>query len=189
MMMAREEHARDGARPSFQTRRSVLDVADVMPRGSTFASVLGAAAGVAGGGSNTMAWGVTGGMIGERVNAASKGSYPSIVLALSPTRLYVLGRKRTGLVGGWKDLHPVAHIERDDLEVKRRRRGTVSVLELTDKTTSTTLEFEAQNIGGLGLKELLADIGGETKETTRRPGPDSRPATRAVHHASRLAAW
>lgn len=169
MTMSREEHARDGAQAVIPDDE-VLDVAVVMPRGSTFASVLGAAAGVAGGGSNTMAWGVTGSMIGERVNAASKGSYPSIVLALSPKRLYVLGRKRTGLVGGWKDLHPVAHIERDDLEVKRRRRGTVSVLELTDKTTSTTLEFEAQNIGGLGLKDLLADIGGETVEDDEQTG-------------------
>lgn len=161
--MSREEHAREGAQAVIPDDE-VLDVAVVMPRGSTFAGVLGAAAGVAGGGNNSMAWGVAGGMIGERVNAASKGSYPSIVLAVTPTRLHILGRKRTGLVGGWKDMHPVAHIEREDLEVTRRRRGTVLVLELTDKTTNTTLEFEAQNIGGLGLKDLLAGLGGTEKD-------------------------
>ncbi|WP_143733605.1 hypothetical protein [Microbacterium sp. RU33B] len=159
--MSREEHAREGAQAVIPDDE-VLDVAVVMPRGSTFSSVLGAAVGVVGGGNNPTAWGVAGGMIGERVNAASQGSYPSIVLALSPKRLYVLGRKKTGLVGGWKDLHPVAHIERSDLEVTRRRRGTVLVLELTDTTTKNTLEFEAQNVGGLGLKDLLADIGGKT---------------------------
>lgn len=157
--MSREEHAREGAQAVIPDDE-VLDVAVVMPRGSTFAGVLGATAGVVGGGNNPTAWGVVGGMVGERVNAASKGSYPSIVLALSPTRLYVLGRTRTGLVGGWKNLHPVAHIERRDLEVTRHHRGTVLVLGLTDSTTGTTLEFEAQNIGGLGLKDLLADIGG-----------------------------
>ncbi|MDN3495155.1 hypothetical protein QL996_04390 [Planococcus sp. APC 4015] len=161
--MSREEHAREGAQAVIPDDE-VLDVAVVMPRGSTFAGVLGAAAGVVGGGNNPTAWGVAGGMIGERVNAASKGSYPSIVLALTPERLYILGRKRTGLVGGWKDMHPVAHIERKNLDVKRRRRGTVLVLELTDKTTGTPLEFEAQNVGGLGLKDLLADIGGETEK-------------------------
>ena len=156
--MSREEHAREGAQAVIPDDE-VLDVAVVMPRGSTFAGVLGAAAGVAGGGGgNTMAWGVAGGMIGERVNAASKGSYPSLVLALSPERLYVLGRKSTGLVGGWKNLHPVAHIERKDLEVTKHRRGTVLVIGLTDTTTGTTLEVEAQNLGGLGLKDLLGEV-------------------------------
>ncbi|TQJ30636.1 hypothetical protein [Microbacterium sp. SLBN-146] len=155
--MSREEHAREGAQAAIPDDE-IVDVAVVMPRGSTFAGVLGAAAGVAGGGSNTMAWGVAGGMIGERVNAASKGSYPSLVLALSPARLYVLGRRSTGLVGGWKNLHPVAHIERANLEVTKRRRGTVQVIGLTDTTTGTTLEVEAQAVGGLGLKDLLGEV-------------------------------
>ncbi|WP_133543298.1 hypothetical protein [Microbacterium sp. BK668] len=136
----------------------MLDVAVVMPRGSTFAGIVGATAGVAAGGSNSAAWGVVGGMVGSRVNAASKGSYPSLVLALTPTRLYVLGREHTGLLRGYKNLHPVAHIEREDLEVTKHRRGTVQVIGLTDTTTGTTLEVEAQTIGGLGLKDLLGDV-------------------------------
>ncbi|WP_322409761.1 hypothetical protein [Microbacterium invictum] len=158
--MSREEHAREGAQAVIPDDE-ILDVAVVMPRGSTFAGVLGAAAGVAAGGSNPTAWGVAGGMIGERVSAASKGSYPSLVLALSAGRLYVLGRESTGLVGGWKHLHPVAHIERKDLQVTRRRRGTVVVIGLTDTTTGTTLEVEAQNVGGLGLKDLLEAVQAE----------------------------
>lgn len=155
--MTREDHAREGAQAVIPDDE-VLDVAVVMPRGSTLAGVLGAAAGVVGGGSsNTMAWGVAGGMIGQRVSAASHGSYPSLVLALSPSRLYVLGRTSTGLVGGWKNLHPVAHIERDNLEISKHRHGTVQVIGLTDKTTGTTLEVEAQNIGGLGLTDLLGE--------------------------------
>lgn len=156
-IVSREEHAREGAQ-SVIPDEEVVDVAVVMPRGSTFSGVLGAAAGVAAGGNNATAWGVAGGMIGERVNAASKGSYPSLVLALTPNRLHVLGRQRTGLVGGWKHLHPVAHIERHDLEVTKHRRGTVLVIALTDTTTGTTLEVEAQNIGGLGLKDLLGEV-------------------------------
>lgn len=156
--MSREESARTGAQAVI-TDDEVLDVAVVMPRGSTFSSVLGAAAGVGLGGDNATAWGVTGGMLGQRVNSAAKGSFPSIVLAASATRLYVLGRTRTGLVGGWKNLHPVTFIERSNLAVKRHQRGTVRVIELTDTTTGTTIEFEALNIGGLGLKDLLAEIG------------------------------
>lgn len=158
--MSREEHAREGAQ-SVITDDEIVDVAVVMPRGSTISGVLGAAVGVAAGGNNPTAWGVAGGMLGSRANAASHGSYPSLVLALSATRLYVLGRKSTGLVGGWKHLEPVAHIERANLEVTKKRHGTVLVIGLTDTTTGSILEVEAQNVGGLGLKDLLGDIEGD----------------------------
>ena len=150
-----EENAHKGAQAALPDDE-ILDVAVVMPRGSTFAGVVGAAAGVAAGSSgNTTAWGVAGGMLAQRANSAAKGSYPSIVLALSPSRLYVLGRSSTGLVGGWKHLHPVAYIDRGNLAVERHHHGTVRVIELTDTTTGTMLEFEAQNIGGHGLNDLL----------------------------------
>lgn len=155
--MSREEHAREGAQ-SVIPDDEIIDVAVVMPRGSTISGVLGAAAGVGLSGSNQTAWGVAGGMLAQRANSASKGSYPSIVLAVSKTKLYVLGRTSTGLVGGWKNLHPVAHIDRDNLTVARKHHGTVGILQLTDMTTGTTLEFEQQNIGGLGLKELLSSL-------------------------------
>ena len=47
--MSREDHAREGAQAVIPDDE-ILDVAVVMPRGSTFAGVLGAAAGVAAGG-------------------------------------------------------------------------------------------------------------------------------------------
>jgi len=156
--MSREEHAREGAQ-SVIPDDEIIDVAVVMPRGSTISGVLGAAAGVGLGGNNQTAWGVAGAILGQRANSAAKGSYPSIVLAVSASKLYVLGRTSTGLVGGWKHLHPVAHIDRSNLEVARKHHGTVGIIELTDTTTGTTLEFEQQNIGGLGLKDLLASLG------------------------------
>ncbi|WKK71509.1 hypothetical protein Q0F99_19485 [Rathayibacter oskolensis] len=52
----------------------------------------------------------------------------------------------------------MAHIDRSDLEVSRRHSGTVRVIELKDTTTGTSLEFEAQNVGGLGLGDLLAEL-------------------------------
>lgn len=162
-----EKHARDGAQAAVGDDE-ILDVAIVMPRGSTLASVLGTAAGVGLGGNNSAAWGVSGGMLAQRAHSASHGSYPSIVLALSQTKLYVLGRARTG-VGGWKNLHTVAHIDRRSLAVARRRRGTVQVIELTDAATGTTLEFEKQNIGNLGINDLLAQLG----EGAPKPSADT----------------
>jgi len=157
--MSQEDSARAGAQAAIPDDE-VLDVAVVMPRGSTFASVLGAVAGSELGGSatNATAWGVTGGLLAQRANSARRGSYPSIVLALSATRLYALGRSSTALLGGWKDLHPVAHIDRSQLTVRRHHRGTVSVIELTDNATGVTLEFESKTIGSLGLRDLLGTI-------------------------------
>lgn len=159
--MSREEHARAGAQAVIPDD-TIVDVAVVMPRGSTFATVLGAAAGASAGSAmgNPTAWGVAGGMVGQRALSATKGSYPSIVLAASADHLYVLGRRSTGLVGGWKHLHPIAQIERRHLAVARSHHGTVPVIELTDTTTGTTLEFEAAHIGTLGIKDFLASLDG-----------------------------
>ncbi|TFV94856.1 hypothetical protein [Orlajensenia leifsoniae] len=163
--MSKEENAREGAQ-AVVPDDEMLDVALVTPRGSTFASLLGAAAGAGLGGNNATAWGVTGGILGQRANSAAKGSYPSIVLAVSATKPNVLGLTRTG-IGGWKHLHPVAHIDRNELASNRHHSGTVCVIELTDTTTGTTPEFEARNIGGLGLKDFLAELGEETNEQKR----------------------
>jgi len=153
--MAREEHAREGAQVAVPDDE-ILDVAVVRPRGSTLSGVIGAVIGM--GDNRGAAWGVAGGMIGQRINSAAKHSYPSIVLAVSPTKLYVLGRDTTGLVGGWKDLEPVTYIDRANLAFDRRHHGATPVLELTDITTGTTLEFEPQAIGDLGLKDLLSSL-------------------------------
>jgi len=156
--MSREAHAREGAQAAIPEDR-ILDVAVVMPRGSTMSGVLGATLGVAVGGSNPTAWGVAGGLLAQQANSARRGSHPSLVLAVSERRLYVLGRRWTGLVGGWKSLTLVSFINRDDLRIERRRRGTVTIVSLIDTTTRTALEVEAQHIGGLGLRRLLAELG------------------------------
>lgn len=155
--MSQEQHAREGAQ-SVVPDEQILDVAVVRPKGSMFAGVVGTVVGMSAGNAmgNAGAWGVAGGMLAQRAGSASQGSYPSIVLAATPDKVHILGRSKTGLVGGWKHLHPVAHIDRANLQVDHHRRGAVIVLKLTDTTTNTTLEFESQNIGGLGLKEFLA---------------------------------
>ncbi len=153
--MSREEHARDGVQAVIPND-SIMDVALVMLRGSTFASALGAAAG--GGASNSVGWGISSGMITQRLRAAANGEYPSFVLGLSATRLYVLGRDKAGLVGGWKDLELIAAIDRGHLAVSREHRGTIVAIELTDTTTGSKLEFEQKLVGNLGASDLLAAL-------------------------------
>ncbi|MET0296304.1 MAG: hypothetical protein ABWY55_09420 [Microbacterium sp.] len=154
--MSKEEKARDGAQ-AVVPDDEILDVALVQARGAATSGILGAVVGMSG--NRGAAWGFAGAAIGQRINASSKGVYPTYVLAVSATKLYVLGRHKSGSVGGWKKLEPVAQIDRTNLAVARQRHGTVSALELTDTSTGSTLEFEPQHIGGLGLKDLLASLG------------------------------
>lgn len=150
-----EEKAREGAQAVIGDDE-VLDIAVVEARGSTFAGIVGAVAGM--GGNRGVAWGVAGAAIGERINGAMKGGFASYVLAVTPTKLYILGREKTGRIGGWKKLALVTHIDRDNLSVKRGHHGAVSVLELTDTTTDTTLEFEPHVLGNFGLTDLLKSL-------------------------------
>lgn len=154
--MSREKSAREGAEQA--TGDHIDDVALVAPRGSTFARVLGATAGMGIGGSNAASWGVAGALIADRLSSAASGSDPSIVLATSKDTLYVLGRNSTAVVGHWKDLELVASIPRARLAVERQHRGTTLAIELTDTDTDVTLEFEARPLGNLGVKDLLKDL-------------------------------
>ncbi|MCT9821385.1 hypothetical protein N3K63_13960 [Microbacterium sp. W1N] len=154
--MSKEEKARDGAQ-SVIPDDEIIDVALVEARGATSSGVVGAVLGM--GGNRGVAWGFAGAAIGQRVNASLKGVYPTYVLAVSATTLYLLGRQKSGSVGGWKKLEPITQIDRSNLAVARKRHGTVSTLELTDTSTGATLEFEPKRIGNLGLKDLLAELG------------------------------
>lgn len=154
--MSRETNAREGAAQA--TGDVIDDVALVAPRGSTFARVLGATAGVGLGGTNSASWGVAGALIADRLSSQASGSDPSIVLAISKDNLHVLGRNSTAVVGPWSDLELVASIPRPRLAVERHHRGITLVVELTDTETGVTLEFEARPFGNLGVKDLLKDL-------------------------------
>lgn len=92
--------------------------------------------------------------------AASRGSFP---LSFSPSRrpdsTCWAARAPASSAGGrtsgpWR-------IDRSNLSVSKKRHGTVLIIGLTDTTTGKVLEVEAQNVGGLGLKDLIGDIEGD----------------------------
>jgi hypothetical protein len=137
----------------------IIDVAVEIPRGSTLPGVLGAAAGAVGGASgNTTAWGAAGGMLGQRTNAASRGSFRPSCPPSPPPASTSWGGSRPESSEAGRTCIPVAYIDRDQFAVQQHRRGTVRVVEFADTSAGATVEFEAQNIGGLGLKELIAQL-------------------------------
>ena len=154
--MSRETHARQGAQQAIGDDE-ILDVALVAPSGSTFTRMLGAAVGGGVGQSagQPVAWAVAGTVLAERIHGKKEGTALSIVLAISATTLYVLGRDSTAVVGHWEDLDLLAHIAREHLQVTTHHRGPVLVIDLTDTTSDATFTFESRPVGDLDTKGLL----------------------------------
>jgi hypothetical protein len=161
--LSRENKARAGVSQVIPDD-TIQDVALVYPRGSTRSGAIGAALGGALGsqigGASTGAWQALGYLAGERVAADQAGTPGTLVLAVSPSTLYVLGRHRLGLVGGWRTLTPLAKIDRRHLLVEHRRRGLVKQIDFTDTTTGSKLEVEARLLGNLGVTDRLQNFGG-----------------------------
>lgn len=157
--MSRETKAKAGARAATGDD-TITDVALTVPRGATTAGIIGGAVGgslMQGDGSNG-AWIPLGMIVGEQIGAARVGMPPSVVLAVSPTTVYALGRRRTGMFMGWSTLDPLLKIDRRHLEVRSRRRISHREIVLVDTTTGSEFRVEAQNIGNLGAKRFLAEL-------------------------------
>jgi hypothetical protein len=163
--MSRESKARAGAQAAVGGDR-ILDVALAVPRGTTFAGAvgMGLGAGIGGGGNSTTAWEMGGLMAGRASAARRQKMPPSVVLALSETTLYALGRKRSGLFGSWKKLGLLTRIPRSHLTVAHKRRGTVLHVTFTDTTSGVPLEVETTPVGNLGINDFLKRLEGTTQD-------------------------
>ena len=157
--MSREQSAREAVQALIPDD-TILDVALTYPRGFTKAQAYGMAAGSLIGGSEFLSVGTAvGSVAGGKVFSNLKGLPPSIVLAISDTALYTLGRQKMGLVGGWNTLSKMVRFERSTLRTEVRQRVATFEITLTDTEHDVSLELEAKRLGNLGIKtitELLA---------------------------------
>jgi len=135
----------------------IIDVALTYPRGYTQAQAVGlTAGGVMGfGGDFQAVAAVAGGMIGERIFSNLKEVPQSIVLAVSPTTVYVLGRDTQAVVGHWDILQPMLTFDRASLAVEVKQTRVTLDIPFVDTTNDATLELEAKRIGSLDAKALI----------------------------------
>ena len=135
----------------------ILDVALTYPRGYTKAQAVGLlAGGVIGSGGDFQAVGaVVGGMVGGSIFSNLKDVPKSIVLAVSPSTVYVLGRDTQALVGHWDILEPMLKFDRAHLLVEVKQTLATLNITLVDTEHDATLELEAKRMGTLGVKGLL----------------------------------
>jgi hypothetical protein len=156
--MSREQSAHDAVQRLIPDD-TILDVALMYPRGFTRAQAVGAAAGgLLGSGSDFVGVGLALGTVaGGKLFGSLKEVPSSIVLAVSDSAVYTLGRDRMGLVGGWDTLVKMVKFDRRALRVHVRSGVTIEVT-LTDTEHDVSLELEAKRLGNLGVKALVSRL-------------------------------
>ena len=167
--MAREEKALVAVQALIPDD-TILDVALTFPRGFTRAQGAGALiGGAAGSGSNFAGVGLAlGTAVGGRLFANLKDMPASIVLAVSPTTVYTLGRPTTALLGGWDNLTPMVQFDRNTLQVDVHQHAITLDITLTDTEHEVSLPLEAKRMGSLDAPAcvaLLLTTPGDTSES------------------------
>jgi hypothetical protein len=154
--MSREEHALEGVR-SVIPDDEILDVALTYPRGSTVSMAEGMAiGGLAGYGTGMEGVGMAlGGFAAPYVLSGIKEMPLSVVLAISPSSVYVLGRNTASPFGGWDELKPMVKFDRAKLRAEARHAGPLLAIKLTDTEHDVSLELEAKPVGSLDAKAIM----------------------------------
>ena len=152
--MSREESAHDAVQALIPDD-TILDVALTYPRGYTKSQAYGMAAGSLIGGSDFVGVGaVVGSAVGGRIFTNLKELPPTIVLAVSETAVYTLGRNKMGLVGGWDKLTKMVRFDRSTLRTDLHQTVLTLEITLTDTEHDVFVELEAKRLGNLGIKEI-----------------------------------
>lgn len=154
--MSREENALEAVQALIPDD-SILDVALTYPRGFTRAQAAGSLiGGAAGSGSSFAGVGmVLGTVMGGTLFANLKDMPASIVLAVSPTAIYALGRPSMALMGHWDNLTPMVRFDRRTLNVEVNQHAVTLDITLTDTEHDVGLPLEAKRMGSLGAKALI----------------------------------
>ena len=82
-----------------------------------------------------------------------------MVLALSDSTLYLLGRHRIGALASFKNLTVIASIPRANAKVETAHAGIVHSVKITDSASEQVYEYEAKPMGS-GLNEFVSRLEG-----------------------------
>jgi len=150
---------------------TILDVALTYPRGYTRAQAAGGLLGGAvGAGGDFVGVGLAlGSVVGGKLFGNLKDLPPSIVLAVSPTAVYTLGRPSAAVVGHWDNLTPMVQFDRSTLHVDVQQHAVTLDITLTDTEHAVSLPVEAKRMGSLDAKafvELLTSSLGDAEDQT-----------------------
>ena len=123
---------------------------DFQPKGMTWKVVAGAAAGSvlgeAAGGDIGQSAGAAGGMVAGRYAATSGELPPVIVLAASPSKLYLMTSNNAKGIILAKHLLLIDTLDRENLSVEMHQKATVRTAVITDSSTGHEYKVEGKRI-------------------------------------------
>jgi hypothetical protein len=123
---------------------------DFQPKGMTWKVVAGAAAGSvlgeAAGGDIGQTAGAAGGMVAGRYAATSGELPPVIVLAASPSKLYLMTSNNAKGIILAKHLLLIDTLDRENLSVEMHQKATVRTAVITDSSTGHEYKVEGKRI-------------------------------------------
>ncbi len=140
----------------------IAAVGDFQPKGMTWKVGLGAAAGAALGDvvGDFGAIGAAGGAVAGRVAASSGQLPPVIVLAATPSKLYLMTTNNAKGIILAKGLILLDTLERDHLTVQLKQRVTTRTVVITDESTGHEYKMEGKRIVFHHMNEVLDLLGG-----------------------------
>lgn len=144
---------------------------DFEPKGMMWKRAAGAAAGslaggaVSGGDSWAKAAGAAGGIaVGSLAAGASTHLPPVVILAATPTKLYVLA---TPIGRGHmfaRNLEPLTELDRNNITVTLKKRMATRTAVIEDETTGETIALEGVKLGFHHMNDLLNELNEEEHE-------------------------
>ena len=134
---------------------------DFQPKGMLWKRSAGAAVGslvggaVSDGNSWAQAAGATGGIAVGTLASSGKGVPPVVMLAASPTKLYILATKPGRGILSARELELLHTLNRDDLVVTLKKRAMTRTAVIADEATGATFELEGVKLGFHHMNDLL----------------------------------
>jgi hypothetical protein len=129
---------------------------DFQPKGMTWKVAAGAAAGSAlGSSADAAGLGAAGGAIAGQYIASSGELPPVIVLAASPTKLYLMTSNNAKGIILAKHLLLIDTLDRDNLTVELKQKATVRTAVITDESTGHEYKIEGKRILFHHMNDML----------------------------------
>ena len=145
---------------------------DFEPKGMMWKSAAGAAAGslvggaATGGNSWAQSIGAVGGMtVGSLSAGASMHLPPVVVVAASPTKLFVMATNKGQQIFMAKNFEVLSVLDREQVVVTLKRRKTVRTVVIEDEVTGEQFKLEGIKFGFHHINDLLAEIDQEEHDT------------------------
>ncbi|MGI9642764.1 MAG: hypothetical protein ACR2N9_08270 [Acidimicrobiia bacterium] len=167
----------------------ILVAGDFEPKGMMWKQAAGAAAGslaggaVSGGNSWAQGAGAAGGMaIGSLAAGASTHLPPVVVLAVTPTKLYILTTPVGRAILFARNLELLSILDRDKLTVTLKKRMATRTAVIEDESTGETIQLEGVKLGFHHMNDLLNEIDQEEHEAAEAES-EARIAAGAAEEA------